>query len=292
MKKLTLTALIAALCGVSTAHATRAQFVAKPERSEWLMVANSPLECRLVHPIPGFGQAEFSSHASKKINLDLELKMHRPMGSTENVSLISMPAQWQPGVRALPMEQLKFYQQFDGYVGGQTAWSIMSELGSGRVPTFTFRDWHAKNQSIQVALSPVSYKQSYEAFSLCVSQLLPYTFEDIAFTILHYNRNSDTLNKASQRRLSQIAEYIRYNNDVDLVLVATYTDTSGEKQDNQALSERRAEVLREYFKSIGLDENRIQIQGYGERRPIADNSTPLGKDQNRRVVISLGRTNV
>ncbi|MEZ9895640.1 flagellar protein MotY, partial [Vibrio lentus] len=32
--------------------------------------------------------------------------------------------------------------------------------------------------------------------------------------------------------------------------------------------------------------------GYGKRRPIADNNSPIGKDQNRRVVISLGRTQV
>ncbi|MDF4534857.1 flagellar protein MotY, partial [Vibrio parahaemolyticus] len=52
------------------------------------------------------------------------------------------------------------------------------------------------------------------------------------------------------------------------------------------------EVLREYFKSIGLPEDRIQVQGYGKRRPIADNASPIGKDKNRRVVISLGRTQV
>jgi outer membrane protein OmpA-like peptidoglycan-associated protein len=50
--------------------------------------------------------------------------------------------------------------------------------------------------------------------------------------------------------------------------------------------------LRDYFESLGLDSSRIQIQGYGERRPVADNSSPLGKDKNRRVVISLGRTQV
>ncbi|KAE8431158.1 OmpA family protein, partial [Vibrio cholerae] len=61
---------------------------------------------------------------------------------------------------------------------------------------------------------------------------------------------------------------------------------------SQNLSEQRAEVLREYFKSIGLPEDRIQVQGYGKRRPIADNASPIGKDKNRRVVISLGRTQV
>ncbi len=270
--------------------ASAMEYVATPEQSEWVMAEDTPLECRMTHTIPYFGQVEFASVASKKKNLDLSLKMNRPMGSTENVSLVSMPALWQPGVSARTMDQLKFYQQFDGYIGGQTAWSVLSELEKGRVPTFNFNDWHAQSQHVQVALSPVRFRNTYNDFSICISQLLPYTFEDISFTILHYTRNSDELTKASKKRLAQIAEYVRHNQDIDLVLISTYTDSFGERADNQELAEKRAVVLREYFQSLGLEEGRIQIQGYGERRPIADNRSQIGKDKNRRVVISLGRT--
>ncbi|WP_157607913.1 OmpA family protein, partial [Vibrio sp. 16] len=132
----------------------------------------------------------------------------------------------------------------------------------------------------------------YNAFSDCISNLLPYSFEDIAFTILHYDRTSVELNKQSQKRLAQIAEYIRHNQDIDLVLVSTYTDAEDSKSASQNLSERRAEVLQDYFKSLGLPEDRIRVQGYGKRRPVDDNASPIGKDRNRRVVISLGRTQV
>ncbi|QSA20043.1 flagellar protein MotY, partial [Vibrio furnissii] len=76
-------------------------------------------------------------------------------------------------------------------------------------------------------LSAVLFQPQYNAFSDCVASLLPYSFEDISFTILHYDRgDSVELNKASQKRLAQIAEYIRYNPDIDLVLVSTYTDST------------------------------------------------------------------
>lgn len=42
------------------------RYIATPQQSQWEMVMNSPLECRLVHPIPNYGDAEFSSRASKK----------------------------------------------------------------------------------------------------------------------------------------------------------------------------------------------------------------------------------
>ncbi|HAS61321.1 MAG TPA: flagellar protein MotY [Vibrio sp.] len=265
---------------------------ASPTQSQWQMVVNTPLQCQLVHPIPNFGEAVFTSLASKKINLDFELKMKRPMGETRDVSLVSMPPAWRPGDSADRMTNIRFFKQFDGYVGGQTAWSILSELEKGRYPTFSYQEWQSRDQRVEVALSSVLFQQKYNVFSDCIANLLPYNFEDIAFTILHYDRSSVQLNKASQKRLAQIAEYIRYNQDIDLVLVSTYTGSEDSKSGSQALSEQRADVLRDYFKSIGLPEDRIQVHGYGKRRPIADNASPLGKDRNRRVVISLGRTQV
>ncbi len=293
MKKWVITAgIVSGLMAMSSSASVQKRYMATPQQSQWEMETNTPLECRLVHPIPHYGDAEFSSRASKKIVLDFELKMLRPMGATRNVSLISMPPPWRPGENADRITNLKFFKQFDGYVGGQTAWGILSELEKGRYPTFSYQDWQSRDQHIQVALSSVLFKQQYTAFSACIAQLLPYSFEDISFTILHYERQGDQLSKASQKRLSQIAEYIRHNDDIDLVLVSTYTDSSSGKSVSQDQSERRAEYLRNYFKELGLPEDRIQVQGYGKRRPIADNASPIGKDKNRRVVISLGRTQV
>lgn len=293
MKKLFATSLALSMTAYTAqAYALDKQYVATPQQSTWQMVANTPLECRLVHPIPNYGDAVFSSYASKKINLDFELKMKRPMGQTRDVSLVSMPPAWRPGEGADRITNIRFFQQFDGYVGGQTAWNILGELEKGRYPTFSYQEWRSRDERIEVALSSVLFQRSYNVFSDCIANLLPYSFEDIAFTILHYDRTSVELNKQSQKRLAQIAEYIKHNQDIDLVLVSTYTDADDSKSSSQNLSERRAEVLQEYFKSLGLPEDRIRVQGYGKRRPIDDNSSPIGKDRNRRVVISLGRTQV
>ncbi|CAK4068949.1 flagellar protein MotY [Vibrio sp. 16] len=293
MKKRFATGLTLALATIAhNSWAMDVRYVASPQQSQWQMITNTPLECRLVHPIPNYGDAVFSSFASKKINLDFELKMKRPMGKTRDVSLTSMPPAWRPGEGANRITNIRFFQQFDGYVGGQTAWSILSELEKGRYPTFSYQEWQSRDERVEVALSSVLFQNSYNAFSDCISNLLPYSFEDIAFTILHYDRTSVELNKQSQKRLAQIAEYIRHNQDIDLVLVSTYTDAEDSKSASQNLSERRAEVLQDYFKSLGLPEDRIRVQGYGKRRPVDDNASPIGKDRNRRVVISLGRTQV
>ena len=292
LKALLTISLLPIMTATAANAAIEKRYVATPTQSQWEMVSNSPLECRLVHPIPNFGDAEFIARASKKMNLDFELKMRRSMGETRNVSLVSLPPPWRPGDSADRITNLQFFKQFDGYVGGQAAWSILSELEKGRYPTFSYQDWQSRDERIEVSLSSVLFQAKYNVFSDCIANLLPYSFEDISFTILHYDRNSEQLNKTSRHRLEQIAEYVRYNQDIDLVLVSTYTDSSDSKGESQQLSDKRASILQDYFQSLGLPKDRIQVQGYGKRRPVAENSSPMGKAKNQRAVISFGRTEV
>jgi len=65
-----------------------------------------------------------------------------------------------------------------------------------------------------------------------------------------------------------------------------YTDATGKEEYNQKLSERRAQAVADYLHSKGVStDSKMQVQGYGEADPIADNKTEEGRAQNRRVVI-------
>ncbi len=123
-KQLYLGSMLFSLLMSSSAMAQEKRYGASPQQSTWEMVANTPLECRLVHPILT-SVMQFSSRASKKNHFRFWAKNASPMGATRNVSLISMPPPWRPGESADRMTTIKFFQQFDGYVGGQTAWGIL-----------------------------------------------------------------------------------------------------------------------------------------------------------------------
>ena len=69
--------------------------------------------------------------------------------------------------------------------------------------------------------------------------------------------------------------------------IAGHTDSTGSDQYNQALSLRRAYSVRSYLTNQGVSEPRTRTQGYGESRPVADNTTELGRQRNRRVEIFL-----
>jgi outer membrane protein OmpA-like peptidoglycan-associated protein len=72
-----------------------------------------------------------------------------------------------------------------------------------------------------------------------------------------------------------------------LVVISGHTDSVGSDQNNQALSQSRAEAVGRYMASKGVVAERMVITGYGESRPIASNETDSGRSQNRRVEITL-----
>lgn len=68
-----------------------------------------------------------------------------------------------------------------------------------------------------------------------------------------------------------------------LIEVAGHADSTGPAEYNMGLSLRRANAVRDYLVSKGVEADRLVVRGYGESRPTADNSTREGRAKNRRV---------
>ncbi len=79
-----------------------------------------------------------------------------------------------------------------------------------------------------------------------------------------------------------LAEYAK-----TLVEVSGHTDSTGDDEYNLELSGRRAERVATYLLDHQVAEDRFIVLKFGEREPIADNATPEGREQNRRVEIAL-----
>jgi len=97
-----------------------------------------------------------------------------------------------------------------------------------------------------------------------------------------FDSGSDVLRPESRVILDQIAAIFIDYADTE-VIIAGYTDSSGNNAENQLLSEARARSVRDYLVSKGLSADKLQPFGYGERAPIADNSTAEGRARNRRI---------
>lgn len=75
--------------------------------------------------------------------------------------------------------------------------------------------------------------------------------------------------------------------DLEVILAVGHTDSIGTEAYNMGLSQRRAESVKNYLVSRGVDPNRIYTEGRGEAEPIASNATAEGRALNRRVEIEV-----
>jgi OOP family OmpA-OmpF porin len=98
-----------------------------------------------------------------------------------------------------------------------------------------------------------------------------------------FDVNSDKIKPTSYGTLKQIADVLSQNADVKVKIIG-HTDTDGKDDANLELSKKRAAAVKQALTSeFKIDDSRIQTDGMGEAKPIADNNTAEGKAQNRRV---------
>ncbi|GHD52020.1 Outer membrane protein OmpA [Marinobacter persicus] len=75
--------------------------------------------------------------------------------------------------------------------------------------------------------------------------------------------------------------------DKTTIQIEGHTDSTGSDSYNQLLSERRASSVRDFLLNRGIEPRRTRAVGYGERYPVASNETASGREQNRRVELTL-----
>jgi outer membrane protein OmpA-like peptidoglycan-associated protein len=82
--------------------------------------------------------------------------------------------------------------------------------------------------------------------------------------------------------LNQLVKFLQENGAVKLEIDG-YTDSDGDETANLKLSQERAEAVKKQLVVLNIDESRLSCKGFGETNPVANNTTPEGKANNRRV---------
>ena len=75
--------------------------------------------------------------------------------------------------------------------------------------------------------------------------------------------------------------------NLEVIIAVGHTDSVGSDAYNQKLSVRRAEAVKAYLVSKGIEKNRVYTEGKGEKQPVASNKTKEGRAKNRRVEIEV-----
>jgi OOP family OmpA-OmpF porin len=102
-----------------------------------------------------------------------------------------------------------------------------------------------------------------------------------------FETGSDVLRPESDEVLNVVHEFLQQSKDVTSLRIEGHTDSDGDDKANQALSEKRAMSVARWLTGKGDDCKRLVPVGFGETKPIAPNTTPDGKAQNRRTAFIL-----
>ncbi|HLP17935.1 MAG TPA: OmpA family protein [Bacteroidota bacterium] len=101
-----------------------------------------------------------------------------------------------------------------------------------------------------------------------------------------FETNKSDLRDAARENIVSLAKTLNKYPDTN-ILIEGDTDDQGSTEYNQKLSERRAEAVAEFTRAQNIDAGRISTVGKGELNPVAPNTTPEGRQKNRRVEIAI-----
>ena len=98
--------------------------------------------------------------------------------------------------------------------------------------------------------------------------------------------NSSYLTDNAKAELDKLVNLLQDYSGASLIIDG-HTDATGTEDYNQWLSEKRAESVQQYLKENGFPESNMTINGYGQSQPVAPNNTTEGRQQNRRVEVTI-----
>jgi len=101
-----------------------------------------------------------------------------------------------------------------------------------------------------------------------------------------FDFNKSVLKADGKAKLDDLAGKVKAIN-LEVIIAVGHTDSVGADAYNQKLSVKRADAVKAYLITKGIEKNRVYTEGKGEKQPVADNKTDAGRSKNRRVEIEV-----
>ena len=118
--------------------------------------------------------------------------------------------------------------------------------------------------------------------------LLDDTEQSLVFDRIFFFSGSDLLNPESSNQILGVAGIMNTYKDINIKLRG-HTDSSGAPDENLTLSFKRSQNLKNQLVGLGIDANRIQVEGLGSSEPLSDNASEKGRNKNRRIDLTIIR---
>ena len=279
--------LIAISTLVSSADANQRTYVADMHESQWTS-RSEKLFCELTHIIPRYGVARFKQPAGEEIRF--EMSTFNASNQQQNVNIDSTNPEWRflSGERNLGNTNDNGGNVPFGLNRG-AALRLLYELENGMRPIFTYKDAADATEVMNIGLSSVNFREAHRAFNHCVAELLPFGFDDVNFTKVNFEFNSDQLNSEMRENIDRVIKFVKHDSTARRIIIGGHTDWVGTELYNDDLSRFRTYRVLDYLTNNGIPESMIEYAAYGEIAPIATNETDRGRAANRRVTLQIIR---
>ncbi|WP_131777783.1 OmpA family protein [Legionella fairfieldensis] len=250
---------------------------------KWRM-SGSRLRCGLALTIPDYGIAYFEQYAAKPAHF---IMSKWQQNTRQHPAVVfAKPPVWKPGQQVFLITKTTVNPgEYGFYLPQNTTIKLLNYLAEGYQASFQYLSEQGFPTS--VSLSPVRFQKVYARYQRCLGNLLSFDYSSVRQTVLLFDTDSFELSDKAKQQLQRVAEYSLADQMVKRIWIGGYTDDTGRKSYNNAVSEERAKSVKEYLLNLGLQENYLDITWFGVKNPAEPNDTEAGKAANRRVVIKI-----
>lgn len=251
------------------------------DNSNWTIIKNSIFECSVQQKINNYGFFEISFLPKNKTTAIF--KPYNKPSNTGNLKLSIIPFSWNINPSISQSFNVKYYSQFDIELDSHTD-IIENSLISNQQIYISYL--HMDNINYSVFVNPIGFNKIYSELLNCKSLLIPYSFEDIQFSVLFFEKNSNKLKNESKIILDKIIYFLKNSEDKYSITIESHSDSYGSRSHNLNISNQRSTFLKTQLESLVND---IQIFNFGEKKLVSTNQTENDRDINRRVILKINK---
>lgn len=271
--------------GYAMDNPTRITYISPLGDENWRMTG-SRLRCGLSLTIPNYGIAYFEQYAARPPHFILSKweQVERQLPAT----VMATPPMWKPFQKPFFISNTVISPgKYGIYLSRDPALKALTFLAQGYQTIFQYIS--EQKFAVTVSISPVNFQKVYARYQQCLGNLLPFGFNKVAKSIFRYDVDSFMLSEEDKDQLDKVAEYCQADTSIKKINIAGYTDDTGRRSYNNAISEYRAKEVEKYLLKKGIREYRIHTIWFGIKDPVASNETEEGRAANRRVEIILSK---
>jgi len=254
--------------------------------ANWTVKSKPQDSCVISQDVLNFGKASFSKRSGHELLFKLNNNESITNDIAVDVFIESLP--WHHDYSSNRVGQYQINQDNDVLtIKDLTAHRLFQQLELGKVLVFQFLDKEIQKELFKFYVSPLKIRDNTPAFKECLVTLFEYDPDFIKDFIVYFDYNKHDLNADAKKNLSYVADHLKVDQSLIQVRIDAHADSIGRRRFNDRLSQKRADAVKEFLISKGVNVEMIYIKAHGERNPQYENDTAEGRSKNRHAQIQL-----